>query len=168
MGARYAIGTGHGFHGIWDKLTPGPPIERFPESDSGWNEALTRYMALEPGSAVPPPAVVAAAPAINAQGPGTVSVTAAAPGQTNSLAVASLVLGILWLWWIGSVLALIFGYAARSQIKRSGEAGSGLAIAGIVLGWVGIGTAILYFFLLSALFQGVSELNEQLSPAPGL
>jgi hypothetical protein len=58
---------------------------------------------------------------------------------TNGMAIASMVLGILWLYWIGSILALIFGYVARDQIRRNGQAGDGMAIAGIVLGWVGIG-----------------------------
>ncbi len=59
--------------------------------------------------------------------------------RTNGLAVASLVLGILWLYWIGSVLALVFGYVAKKQIRERGEGGGGLATAGIVLGWVGVG-----------------------------
>jgi hypothetical protein len=61
--------------------------------------------------------------------------------QTNGMAVASLVVGILWLFWIGSVLALIFGYVGKGQIDRSGgaQSGRGMAIAGIVLGWVGVG-----------------------------
>ncbi len=54
-----------------------------------------------------------------------------------------MVLGILWLWWLGSVLALIFGYIARSQIRQRQEAGGGMAIAGIVLGWIGIGFLVL-------------------------
>lgn len=57
---------------------------------------------------------------------------------TNGLAIASLVLGVLWIYWIGSILALVFGYVARRQIRQSGQDGGGLAIAGIVLGWVGI------------------------------
>ena len=41
------------------------------------------------------------------------------------------------------------GYAARRQIEASNgrQGGDGLAIAGIVLGWVGVGT-FLYFGLL--------------------
>jgi uncharacterized protein DUF4190 len=62
---------------------------------------------------------------------------------TNAMAIASMVLGILWLYWIGSILALIFGYMALGQIKERNEAGRGMAIAGIVLGWVGIGFASL-------------------------
>jgi hypothetical protein len=72
-----------------------------------------------------------------------------APARTNGLAIASMVLGILWLYWIGSVLALVFGYTAIRQIDRSGgnESGRGMAIAGIVLGWVGIGTVTLVIIL---------------------
>jgi hypothetical protein len=52
-----------------------------------------------------------------------------------------MVLGIVWLYWIGSILALIFGYIAKGQIDRSNgaESGRGMAIAGIVLGWVEVG-----------------------------
>jgi len=48
---------------------------------------------------------------------------------------------------VGSVLALVFGYVARSQIKqRPGQGGDGMAIAGIVLGWVGV-AAFLAFII---------------------
>src|SRR5215217_399515 len=63
--------------------------------------------------------------------------------RTNGMAVASLVLGILWIYWIGSILALVFGYIAKDQIKQRGENGSGLATAGIVLGWVGVGIFVI-------------------------
>jgi hypothetical protein len=68
-------------------------------------------------------------------------VAAPLPKTTNGLAVASLVLGIVWIYWIGSILALIFGYIAKGQIKDSQgqQSGRGMAIAGIVLGWVWIG-----------------------------
>jgi hypothetical protein len=61
--------------------------------------------------------------------------------KTNGLAVASLVLGIVWVYWIGSALAVIFGAVAISQIGRSGgtQGGRGLAVAGLVLGLVGLG-----------------------------
>jgi Domain of unknown function (DUF4190) len=75
---------------------------------------------------------------------------------TSGLAVASLVLGILWLFWIGSILALIFGYIARKDIRKTGKDGGGLAIAGIVLGWVGVGTLALYAVLAVAVIGGTS------------
>jgi hypothetical protein len=69
---------------------------------------------------------------------------------TNGMAIASMVLGILWLYWVGSILALIFGYIARSQIRQRNEGGNGMAIAGIVLGWIGVGTLILVIILAAA------------------
>lgn len=71
--------------------------------------------------------------------------------KTNGFAVAALVLGIVWIYWIGSVLALVFGYIAKSQIEQSGgrETGMGLAIAGIVLGWIGVGILLLVLLLVA-------------------
>ena len=68
--------------------------------------------------------------------------------RTNGLAVASLVLGILWIYWVGSVLALIFGYVAKGQMRADPrQQGAGLATAGIVLGWIGVGILLLLFAL---------------------
>lgn len=71
------------------------------------------------------------------------------PTSTNGMAVASMVLGILWIYWIGSVLALVFGYIGRKQIDASGgaQSGRGMAIAGIVLGWIGIGTISIFIVI---------------------
>jgi hypothetical protein len=80
------------------------------------------------------------------------------PGQsagTNGMAIASMVLGILWLYWIGSILALIFGYVARKQIRERHQGGDGMAIAGIVLGWIGIGTLVLFIILAITAGSGV-------------
>lgn len=57
---------------------------------------------------------------------------------TNGFAVASLVLGIIWCYFVGSILAVIFGHIAISQIGSDGGQGKGLAIAGLVLGYIGI------------------------------
>ncbi|MEU5880390.1 DUF4190 domain-containing protein [Spirillospora sp. NPDC047279] len=64
------------------------------------------------------------------------------PAGTNGLAIASLVLGILWLCWIGSIVAIVTGFIALGQIRRTGQSGRGLAIAGIVLGVLGVLTGI--------------------------
>jgi hypothetical protein len=75
------------------------------------------------------------------------------------MAVASLVLGILFCFAVTAILAVIFGNLALGKIADSNgtEKGRGLAIAGIVLGWVGIGLMIagpaIAFF-----FYGVSNL----------
>lgn len=58
------------------------------------------------------------------------------PGQggTNGFAIASLIFGLLG----GVLLSVIFGFVALSQIKRRGQGGRGLAIAGLSLSgaWV--------------------------------
>ncbi len=70
------------------------------------------------------------------------------PG-TNGLAIASMVLGIIWIYWLGSLLAVIFGHIALSQTARTGQGGRGMAIAGVVLGWVGL--AFLAVFIIGAI-----------------
>ncbi|GAA5112819.1 DUF4190 domain-containing protein [Haloechinothrix salitolerans] len=67
------------------------------------------------------------------------------PPRTDGFAVASLVLGILWIWWLGSILAVIFGHVALSRADNEGYAGRGLAVAGLVLGYIGVGTLVLLF-----------------------
>lgn len=65
------------------------------------------------------------------------------------MAVASLVLGIagiLFLPFLGQLLAIIFGLIGLSQIKKNNEKGSGLAIAGLVLGIAGL---LLWAFLIA-------------------
>jgi len=50
---------------------------------------------------------------------------------TNGLAIASLVLSLVG----GSVLAVILGHIAKSQIAQTGDDGEGLATAGLVIGY---------------------------------
>jgi hypothetical protein len=73
----------------------------------------------------------------------------APPRPTNGMAIASMVLGIVWVYWIGSILALIFGYVALKEIRRSGQSGEGMAIAGIVLGWIGVGVLAIVLLLVA-------------------
>ena len=55
-----------------------------------------------------------------------------------------------------SILALVFGYMARGEIRRSGGqlGGSGVALAGLILGWVGIGIWVLIFLAVAAVGSG--------------
>lgn len=87
-----------------------------------------------------------------------------APQSTNGYAIASLVLGIVWLWWIGSILALVFGYKAKGEIAQSGgtQSGAGLATAGIVLGWVGVAFAALFVvFMILGVSMGVGDMHVE-------
>ena len=70
------------------------------------------------------------------------------PQRTSSLAIASLLFGILGLTLfpiIGGIIALVTGYMARNEIRESGGAvgGEGLATAGLVLGWICIGLLVI-------------------------
>lgn len=88
--------------------------------------------------------------------------------KTNGLAIASMVLGILWIWWIGSILALIFGYTGKSQIDKSHgtQTGRGMAIAGIVLGWVGVATIAL-IILVALLGASTSDKFDSIGSSIG-
>jgi hypothetical protein len=67
--------------------------------------------------------------------------------STNGFAIASMVLGILWIEWVGSILAVIFGAIALRQIRARPAGGYGMAVAGLVLGIIGICTLALIIVL---------------------
>jgi len=71
---------------------------------------------------------------------------------TSGVAVASLICGIAEFFTLGiaAVPAVILGHVARSNIKRTGERGDGLAIAGLVLGYLGIACWALFLVVLLA------------------
>jgi uncharacterized protein DUF4190 len=129
----------------WPPASPPPPSEPSgPPAPGWWLASDGRYYPPEqaPGASAtsPLPAFTAYTP----YAPGIAQAT-----SPNGLAIASLVLGILWFFWIGSILALVFGYVAKGQIDRSAghQTGKGMAIAGIVLGWIGVGMLALVVVL---------------------
>ena len=70
---------------------------------------------------------------------------------TNALAISSLVCGIIG-WIIPilfALLAIIFGHVARSQIKRSGQGGAGIALTGLIMGYIQI--AVMGLFIAAAI-----------------
>lgn len=81
----------------------------------------------------------------------------AQPRPNNSMALVSLIAGIAGLTlvpFIGSVVAVITGHMARKEIARTGEEGSGLATAGLVTGWIGVGLGALAL-IATLLFFGI-------------
>jgi hypothetical protein len=44
-----------------------------------------------------------------------------------------------------SIPAVILGHVARGQIRQTGEAGAGMAVTGLVLGWLAIGLWLLFW-----------------------
>jgi len=65
--------------------------------------------------------------------------------KTNTLAIASLVAGILQF----NIVAVILGHVALGQIKRTGEGGRMLAIIGLVLGYLAIAWIVLVIVIIS-------------------
>jgi Domain of unknown function (DUF4190)/Domain of unknown function (DUF1707) len=78
------------------------------------------------------------------------------PPRTNPLAVAALVCGIAQFFTLGlaTIPAVILGHMSHRQIRRTGEQGSGMATAGLVLGWIGV--ALWVIFITLVLFAAVS------------
>ncbi len=107
---------------------------------------LASLVADLPAGPVPQPGVVAVPrPFLPARRP-----------RTNGKAVAAAVCGLLCLPTIGltALPAVVFGHTARSEIRHSGEGGDGLAITGLVLGW--LSTAGWALFVTLLIFVGVA------------
>ena len=71
--------------------------------------------------------------------------TAVTPvAKINELAMASLACGLAQFMFgpVVAIPAIVFGHVARRQIKRTGEQGAGLALAGLMLGWAAVILAI--------------------------
>jgi hypothetical protein len=84
--------------------------------------------------------------------------------KTSGMAIASLILGLVWATGIGSLLAVIFAIVARKNIKdsRGRQTGEGLAIAGLVIGIIGLLGAVLFFVSVAAVNHGVNHLKQQI------
>lgn len=73
------------------------------------------------------------------------------PGtKTNGLAVAALICGLaqIIVGILSGIPAIILGHMARRQIRQTGEQGAGMAMAGLVLGYVGVALTVLLVVLL--------------------
>ena len=116
---------------------PGAPVPPTPPPAPGYG-------------ATPPPAYGQPAPGYGETAP-AYGQPAPAYGQppaakTNTLAIVSLIAsiaGIVILWGIGSIAGVICGHISLSQIKKTGEQGRGMAIAGLIVGYAGIVLAII-------------------------
>lgn len=87
--------------------------------------------------------------------------TSATP--TSALAIVSLVFGILaWVMLpvLGPIVAVITGHMARAEIRRGPGRidGDGLAIGGLVLGYLQIAMLLIGFVLLILFFGGLATL----------
>jgi hypothetical protein len=82
---------------------------------------------------------------------------------TSTLAILSLVFGIAsWLALpvVGSIAAIVCGHLARRDIRESRGAivGDGLAVGGLVLGYLQIATILVAIFVALAFLGGIAAL----------
>lgn len=100
------------------------------------------------------------APASKASAQATPAAAAPAPTvvaapQTNVLAIVSLVAGVAGLTvlpFLGSIVAVVTGHIGRKELRAKGQNGDGLAIAGLITGYIGIGLGLLVALILFIFF----------------
>ena len=87
---------------------------------------------------------------------------------TNGLAVASLACGVgqLILGPLATVPAIVLGHMARHQIKRTGEDGAGMALAGLLMGWAAVALAVFLVLLVAVAFGVSSRHGVIVHPGP--
>ena len=89
--------------------------------------------------------------------PSVSKTTVVAPmAKTNGLAIASLACGVAQFAFgpVATIPAIVLGHVARHQIKRTGEQGAGLALAGLILGWVVVALGIILIVVGLTIFAG--------------
>jgi hypothetical protein len=85
--------------------------------------------------------------------------TGYASARTNGLAVAALVCGVAQIAFLGPLVgipAIILGHVARSRIRQTGEQGAGMALAGLILGYIGLALTVIFVIILIAVASSVS------------
>jgi len=78
--------------------------------------------------------------------------------RTNGLAIASLACGIAQFGFgpLATIPAIVLGHVARYQIRRTGEQGAGLALAGLILGWAAVILGMILIVVGLAMSVGMS------------
>ena len=89
--------------------------------------------------------------------------------RTEGLAITSLVLGIAGFFvcpFVLSILAIVFGNQARTKIRNDPSlGGEPLARAGIILGWIGIGVAVIVIVVFILFFAAGTAIQQHNAPA---
>lgn len=95
--------------------------------------------------------------------PPPVYYTPAIAKPSSSTAIVSLVFGLLsWLFlpWLGAIVAIVSGHMARSEIRRSNGQleGDGMAVAGLVLGYLQIALTLLAIVAVIVFLGGLASI----------
>lgn len=119
-----------------------PPVEMFVEQPAFEQPVAPSWAAAPmPGNAIPhqpfSPQPFAGQPFVaQPYAPGYSLAAAQSPGKT--LGIVSLVLSLAWMGGLGSIAAIITGHMSRSKDRKAGAPQSGLALAGLILGYLGL------------------------------
>ncbi len=140
-------------------------------TDQAWYEGAAGWAALStvPGISAAPASVPATTPVSPAPVPATVATPAVFVPQrkTEQLAVLSLIFSILGLcgfccglFLVAAIGGIVCGHLALSRIKANPELeGHGLAMAGLVIGYVAVASWLVWILLFGglAVLQGITE-----------
>lgn len=76
--------------------------------------------------------------------------------RNNGMAITSMILGIVGVISCGAIVfsvgAIIFGHVAQSQIKRTRENGNGMAVTGLILGYLFLLIGLLYWIVVVGIY----------------
>jgi hypothetical protein len=88
-----------------------------------------------------------------------------AAASTNGLAIASLVCGVGgFVIGLSFIPAIVLGHIARRQIRQTGQQGGGMALAGLIIGYVGVA---LFIALVALLVAVMHKIGQAVPASPG-
>lgn len=95
-----------------------------------------------------------------------------APVQQNTMALVSMILGIisiaLCMMALTGIPAVICGHIARKQFRESPvpQSGEGMALTGLILGYVAIAITVAYIVFMVIIFAGAASAASSIPPTP--
>jgi Domain of unknown function (DUF4190) len=88
--------------------------------------------------------------------------------QTNGLAIASMVVSLASIVVCGlpAIIGAIMGHVARRQIRERNEAGDGMALTGIIVGWIVFVLSVLGILAYVVFFVWLVNNASDYQPSP--
>jgi Domain of unknown function (DUF4190)/Domain of unknown function (DUF1707) len=88
---------------------------------------------------------------------------------TNGMAIAALICGVcqIFFWFVAGIPAIVLGHMARRQIRQTGEAGDGMALTGMILGYIGLALTALFVILIVIIAVSASQRGINYNPPVG-
>jgi hypothetical protein len=88
--------------------------------------------------------------------------------QTNGLAIAAMVVSLASIVVCGfpAIVGAIMGHVARRQIRERGEDGDGMALTGVIVGWIVFALSVLGTLAYVIFFIWLVEASSNYDPGP--